>query len=132
METGKRFSQKREAVLNNLKSRTDHPSAAMVYDSIKEQYPNISLGTVYRNLNDLADSGKILRFASDGKDHFDGNIAPHYHFCCNECGMIYDIFDKSAIEISDTISDLIKCKIESMQIVARGKCKACLKNSTNL
>ena len=130
MEAKKRFSPKREAVLSNLKMRTDHPSASMVYDSIKNQYPNISLGTVYRNLNELADNGHILRFTTEGKEHFDGNITPHYHFCCSDCGMIFDIFDDSAFDTENKISELIGCEIDAMQIIAHGRCKNCLKKTS--
>ena len=104
----RRFSEKREAVLNNLKQRTDHPSATMVYDSLRQDYPTISLGTVYRNLNELADDGKIIRFTHDGKEHFDGNLHPHYE------------------SLPNTIHELLGATVDSIQIVATGRCKACL------
>lgn len=97
----------------------------MVYDSLKQDYPSISLGTVYRNLNELADDNKIIRFTYGGKEHFDGNITPHYHFCCEKCGRIYDIhadFDR----LSDTVNELLSAQVNSIQIVATGRCKACL------
>ena len=75
-----RYSRQREAILSNLRSRSDHPSADMVYDDLRRDYPNISLGTVYRNLTILADSGVILRLTEHDKDHFDGDISPHMHF----------------------------------------------------
>lgn len=121
----KRFSEKREAVLNNLKQRTDHPSATMVYDSIRQEYPTISLGTVYRNLNELADDGKIVRFNHSGKERFDGNVYPHYHFCCEGCGKIFDIYaDFESLPIA--IHEILGAKVDSIQIVATGRCKACL------
>ena len=121
----KRFSEKREAVLNNLKQRTDHPSATMVYDSLRREYPTISLGTVYRNLNELAEDGKIVRFTHGGKEHFDGHINPHYHFCCESCGKIFDISADFG-SLPNTIHELIGAQVDRVQIVATGRCKACL------
>ena len=87
----KRFSKRRQCILDNLESRKDHPTADMVYRSVRDQIPNISLGTVYRNLKDLADEGVIISFTQNGKEHFDGNNHPHMHLCCSVCGKIEDL-----------------------------------------
>ena len=89
----KRFSKRRQCILDNLESRKDHPTADMVYRSVRDQIPNISLGTVYRNLKDLADEGVIISFTQNGKEHFDGNNHPHMHLCCSVCGKIEDLPD---------------------------------------
>ena len=86
----KRFSKRRQCILDNLESRTDHPTAEMVYSSVRKEIPNISLGTVYRNLKDLASEYQILSFTQNGKEHFDGNNHPHIHVCCYLCGKIED------------------------------------------
>ena len=76
-------SIQRELIRDNLTHRTDHPTADMVYQSIREELPNISLGTVYRNLRFLVDQGDALSLKlGDGKEHFDGNVNPHFHFIC--------------------------------------------------
>ena len=76
-------SRQRDAILAYLRTRTDHPTAEAVYTALRESMPNISLGTVYRNLALLADYGTILRISCDGKvDHFDANTTPHPHFLC--------------------------------------------------
>ena len=73
-------SVQRELIRNNLAHRTDHPTADMVYQSIREELPNISLGTVYRNLRFLVDQGDALSLKlGDGKEHFDGNVNPYAH-----------------------------------------------------
>ena len=75
-------SRQREAIRQCLTGRYDHPTAETVYMSIKDEFPNISLGTVYRNLSLLSDLGEIQKITvSGGPDRFDGNPAPHYH--CN-------------------------------------------------
>ena len=87
-----KYSRQRESIKANLMSRRDHPTADALYASIREEFPNISLGTVYRNLNLLVETGEILKLTcGNGPDHYDGNATPHYHFVCRECGQIYDI-----------------------------------------
>ena len=81
-----KYSRQREAIKNFLMTRKDHPTADMVYSNIRQEFPNISLGTVYRNLTLLSDIGEIQRLHfSDGVDHFDADISPHYHFVCQNC-----------------------------------------------
>ena len=78
-----KYSKQREAIKNFLVTRYDHPTAETVYLNIRKEFPNISLGTVYRNLNLLAEIGEIQKLSSGiGPDRFDGNPAPHYHFIC--------------------------------------------------
>ena len=86
----KRYSKQRACILENLKNREDHPTAEMVYESVRKEIPNISMGTVYRNLKELADHHKILCFTQNGRDHFDGKEFPHIHVCCTQCGKIED------------------------------------------
>ena len=63
-----------------------------LYTSIREQFPNISLGTVYRNLNLLVELGEIRKLScGDGTDHFDYDTSPHYHYVCRQCGRVMDI-----------------------------------------
>ena len=86
-----KFSRQRAAILSFLQSRKDHPTAELVYTNVKEEFPNISLGTVYRNLASLVESGEILSVAvGDGKEHFDGDKSFHLHLHCKCCGAIID------------------------------------------
>ncbi len=88
-----RFSRQRELIKNILKGRSDHPTADMVYVSAREIVPDISLGTVYRNLKLLADEGVILTLETEDKRlHYDGDTSKHSHFICNGCGKIIDLF----------------------------------------
>ena len=85
------YSKQREAILNELQNRCDHPTATQVYEGVKKVIPNISLGTVYRNLASLVESGEILSVAvGDGKEHFDGDKSFHLHLHCKCCGAIID------------------------------------------
>lgn len=87
-----KYSRQREAIKTFLGCRYDHPTAETVYLNIREEFPNISLGTVYRNLSLLADIGEIQKLSTGiGPDRFDGNPAPHYHFICKHCGSVLDL-----------------------------------------
>ncbi len=100
------YSRQRECILQLLKARHDHPTAEMLYQDVLQEYPHISLGTVYRNLSLLADLGTIQKIAiGDGPDRFDGNPALHYHFFCESCGCVLDL----DMEPLDHINKLAGC-----------------------
>lgn len=88
----KNYSKQREAILEVLRSTDTHPTAAAVYEKVREKLPNISLGTVYRNLAALKENGDILGISvGDGFEHYDGDAAPHIHLHCRRCGSIEDL-----------------------------------------
>ena len=81
-----RYSKQREAILLDLQSRFDHPTADQVYSSLKRTHPGLSLGTVYRNLGFLEQNEQIRKLdIGDGTVRYDGNINPHIHFICSNC-----------------------------------------------
>lgn len=100
-----KYSKQREAIKRCLIGRKDHPTADIIYLDVRKEFPNISLGTVYRNLTLLSDIGEILRLrVGDGVDHFDGNPMPHYHFICKECKQVLDLeikVDESILNIEE-------------------------------
>ncbi len=88
-----RYSHQRELIENIIKGRYDHPTADDIYVSAREIEPNISLGTVYRNLKQLADENKIITLeTTDKKVHYDGDTSNHSHYICAKCGKIIDLF----------------------------------------
>ena len=96
-----KYSRQREAIRNFLMTRQDHPTADMVYSNLRSEFPNISLGTVYRNLTLLTGLGEIARLRMrDGVDHYDYNTTPHHHFICTACGDVSD-FEMNAPLLSD-------------------------------
>ena len=89
----KNYSKQREAIITVLRDLKTHPTASAVYEKVREIIPNISLGTVYRNLAALRESGDILAISiGDGFDHFDGDKSPHIHLHCKECKEIIDLY----------------------------------------
>ena len=97
-----KYSRQRQIIKDFLITRKDHPTADTVYMNVRNEHPNISLGTVYRNLSLLADLGEIqrLRFG-DGVDHYDADTSEHYHFICTKCGSIIDLKTDNLDHIMD-------------------------------
>ena len=99
-----KYSRQRQVIKDFLMTRKDHPTADVVYTNVRHEYPNISLGTVYRNLSLLADLGEIKRLrVGDGVDHFDADISDHYHFVCTECGSVIDLKTDGLERIKETV-----------------------------
>ncbi|MCI8832160.1 MAG: transcriptional repressor [Lachnospiraceae bacterium] len=123
-----KYSRQRESVKACLMARKDHPTAEVIYASIREQYPNISLGTVYRNLNLLEELGEVRKLrCGNGPDHFDGDMAPHYHFLCKECGQVADMPMSHMEEINTLAGRYYPGRIENHETVFYGVCPQCLK-----
>lgn len=126
-----KYSRQRESIKKYLSETKDHPTADMVYTNIRKHYPNISLGTVYRNLNLLVDQGDVIKVTTgDGSDRFDGNIDQHYHFLCTECSTIEDIYiDSKLIErINEFVASDFKGSIHGHNSLFHGLCHKCQQN----
>ncbi len=122
-----KYSRQRECILKNLQERRDHPTADMVYESVRVEQPNISLGTVYRNLSFLAQNGQILKLTTGiGPDRFDGCTAPHIHFICRTCGNVIDMEDIPQRRLVERASAQFDGIIEGYELQLFGKCGECL------
>lgn len=120
-----RYSAQREAVLKELSSRYDHPTAEDIYFSVKKEISNISLATIYRNLTFLSDNGKAIRFNVNGTDRFDATVETHYHFVCNKCGKVSDIEEIETTQMLKNAEKKIGGKITSHSLTFFGICKNC-------
>lgn len=121
-----KFSRQREAIKDFLLTRKDHPSADIVYENVRKEFPNISLGTVYRNLTLLSDMGELLRLrVGDGIDHFDATTTPHYHFICRSCGSVIDLDMDSINSINDIANANFDGTVEGHVTYFYGTCAAC-------
>lgn len=123
-----KYSRQRECIKQFLCSRYDHPTAETVYLNVKKEFPNISLGTVYRNLSLLAELGEIQKISTGmGPDRFDGNPAPHYHFFCSQCGSVIDLEMDGIDHINIIANNQFDGEIDGHITYFYGKCGDCLK-----
>ena len=121
-----KHSKQREALLDLLRSTTSHPSADWLYTQLRCSFPNISLGTVYRNLKLLSDNGTIIRLeAGTGTEHYDGQINNHYHFICHTCGEISDVDMDCLPVLEDNAAKKTGAQIDRHSLVFYGQCKKC-------
>ena len=129
----KKYSKQRELILNSLRNRKDHPTAEKLYLDLKNEMPELGIATVYRNLSDLCEEGKIIRIkTASGTDKFDGNTMPHIHFECKECGDIIDIvlFENQVKQLDNDLkifAKQINAEVEDSEITITGLCKKCKK-----
>ncbi|MCI7491368.1 MAG: transcriptional repressor [Lachnobacterium sp.] len=122
-----KYSRQRECILKNLQSRRDHPTADMVYESVQIEEPNISLGTVYRNLSFLTENGQILKISTGiGPDHFDGFTEAHNHFVCRKCGRVLDLDYVADEKIIAYASKNFNGEIKGYDLQFYGTCEDCL------
>lgn len=125
-----KHSKQRDSIMEFLATRNDHPTADTVYMNVREIFPNISLGTVYRNLTLLADIGEIARIrVGDGVDHFDADTSPHNHFICKNCGSVMDLKMESIDSITETAARNFDGLIEGHVTYFHGICGNCCKKN---
>lgn len=121
-----KHSRQRDSIKEFLATRKDHPAADVVYMGVRQTFPNISLGTVYRNLTLLADMGEIARLrVGDGVDHFDFDTSPHYHFVCSECGCVSDLELPFAEHLTQAARERFAGEIEGQVTWFYGRCAEC-------
>ena len=118
-----RYSRQRELIYNTVRASKDHPTAEMVYAALKPEHPNLSLGTVYRNLHLLSDEGKLRRMPFS-VERFDGMVEPHHHFCCEKCGRVSDVEGDYDATL-DAAAQAMGHQVDHHEIVYYGLCAHC-------
>lgn len=127
METTSKQFRKRNAILNTLRRSTLHPSAETIYEELKREMPDISMATVYRNLNLFKSQGLIQSLGTvNGIERFDGNIEPHVHFICTCCG---DVRDLPQMEVPEVLcsraANELGAKVDHCHLTFHGQCAMC-------
>ena len=121
------FSRKRQAILEALRNTKIHPTAEWVHQTLKNDYPDLSLGTVYRNLSQFKEEGLILSMGViNGQERFDANVSPHSHFICNCCGAVIDIEETfENAEAAKQVNNKYGFAVEEQKIIFYGVCNQC-------
>lgn len=122
------YSKQREIILETLKENVVHPTAEYLYSVLQKTHPKISLATLYRNLNQLAENGIIKKIDGlETSSHFDHNTHEHYHFICTECGKVFDIDASVAPDLASKTEDMTGFKVITHDAVFCGICNDCKK-----
>ena len=121
-----RMTRQRKVILEELRKVTSHPTADEVYRMVRRKLPNISLGTVYRNLEILSASGMIQKLESGGSPRrYDGNPKMHYHLRCIRCGGVEDLPVGSIPAIDRAIRNARGYEILGYRLEFIGLCPKC-------
>ena len=116
-----KYSKQRQKILEIINNSCNHPTAYMIYEEVKKEIADISLGTVYRNLNSLVENNIIKKISLE-TDRFDKNT-DHCHLCCIKCNKIIDI---GLLNIDKMIMDNYNFKVLNNDVVLKGICYECM------
>jgi len=121
-----RMTKQKRVILDVLKGTKTHPTADWVYGRVKKKIPNISLGTVYRNLNILKSQGEIIELCyGKGFSRYDGNASNHYHFTCENCGKVLDVDTPVFTRLDMDVSRQMGVKVDHHRAEFYGTCGDC-------
>lgn len=126
-----RYSKQRALLLDLLKAHHDHPTADILYHELRNIMPSVSLGTVYRNLNQLADCGQILRIGTKGSERYDVALHPHDHIQCTVCGGVFDCPPNLYTIDDNAVCDATGFQLTSCKLILKGVCPHCQKDSSD-
>ena len=121
-----RLTRQRKIILEELNKLKTHPTASDLYILVRKRIPNISLGTVYRNLEILSKEGKISKISCDSFSRFDGDLKRHEHFICKKCQKVFDYGKSIKIHFDkDLFEKETGFKVLTYKIDICGLCKNC-------
>ncbi len=121
-----RLTKQRKIILERLKQSRRHPTAVQIYDEVRSELPNISLGTVYRNLDILSKEGIISKIETCGdQKRFDGTSDPHLHIICSSCGKVQDAHQEPDIDMDRLTRGETDFKITGVRLELLGICPEC-------
>lgn len=100
-EQGHRLTPQRVAILQAVLSSDTHPTAEEIHQQVSDEFPMISLATVYKTMNVLKGLGEVSEIRVDGRGHYEGNTTPHPHMICINCGAIIDLPAEALAEMPE-------------------------------
>ena len=132
MQKTLKYSRQREELYKILSSVKTHPTADWLYSELRKVIPNVSLGTVYRNLNLLQEAGLIQKIeVGTPTDHFDANADNHYHFVCKKCEKVQDVDMPLISELDEKAKSCVDGTIERHSLLFYGVCRECQEAENN-
>lgn len=128
-----RYSKKREAILLAIKGTKTHPSAEWLFQTLKPDYPDLSLGTIYRNLSFFQEQGVIKSVGVvHGQERFDADLSDHCHFICNCCSKVMDIQNTTQTTLlTQKVQTDYAVDIQRAEVMLYGTCKDCLEKQVD-
>lgn len=127
-------SIQREAILNELRSMTSHPTAEELYNRLRVSMPNLSIATVYRNLEQFSQAGLVMKLDCGGElKRFDGNINIHPHLRCSDCGRVSDMENSKLAQLQDELVNMLpELDCSTLRLEFCGVCKNCLNKTQEI
>lgn len=121
------MTKQKKTILEILRETNIHPTADWVYEQARKRLPDLSLGTVYRNLNALRDMGEIMELNYGSTySRFDGNPVNHYHFVCKQCGRVLDVDLPVMVELEQRLAQQTGFEVTHHRLEFYGRCADCL------
>ncbi len=126
-ESGMRLTPQRVAICKLLSESEEHPTASIIFQQIKEQFPSLSLATVYNTLDTLVQLGAInvLGHAGDDHVHYDANTQPHVNLACVSCHKIVDVESSYVQQLDGEISQASGYQLLGARVLYYGLCPDC-------
>ncbi len=120
------YSQQRNCIMKIVTSNAIHPTAEQVYEIARKRYPKISLGTVYRDLNQLSANGSLKKICNSyGSVRYDGRVEPHFHMTCGACGCVFDVELPEMENFEQRIMESDGFEVTEYEISILGVCAQC-------
>lgn len=129
MAEQRRFSKQRQLIYDTIMEEAVHPAADVIYAKLHKSHPELSLGTVYRNLNVLSEMGAIQKIDSGLKaERFDGRTDSHYHMICETCGKLFDVETNYQTDLIAQAQKNTPHQLKTHNILFYGICEHCSKS----
>ena len=121
-----RNTKQKEVILNTLKQMHNHPTILELYEQVRKSDVTIGQATVYRNVSKLVEEGLVMKIpTNDGVDHYDGDCTDHYHFICQKCHRLYDLYDDSFLRVLRKLEKGHNFKVNRVHLLLEGVCQEC-------
>ena len=121
----RRNTRQRKLVLDVVRGRCDHPTAEQIYQSVVQEDPNVSRGTVYRNLAVLVQEGLVLQIDAPDANHYDLRCDPHHHLICTRCAQVIDVDVPYDAALDESVGAESGYAISGHQMLFYGVCPSC-------